>query len=245
VIEDQELLAYFRRGYIPGPDETEEAFLGRIQNPLPIPEWNEIGAVTQPLFGFAIDWVPLTYSNQKIAWWEGAATWISDTSLSIQLRSAFQKGTFLGYKRIEVLAHEAVHAARARFDQPQFEEILAYATSTKRWRRFLGPLFTYSWEPLIVLMGLLSTFFWLPLCGILFIPWLGWLTYRQFIFKKCCRKLSLSIAVCLTDREIKKLAFAKPSEIEAFFQNTSTPRFRVLKLVFDERSKGFLKYADI
>ncbi|HEY5235722.1 MAG TPA: hypothetical protein VIJ14_06055, partial [Rhabdochlamydiaceae bacterium] len=96
MIDDNALLEYFHRGLIPGPEESEEAFLKRIQQvkPLAHPEWDEVSVP------FKIDWVPISYSNHKIAWWEGAATWISEEELpSIQLRKNFKKGSFLGYKR--------------------------------------------------------------------------------------------------------------------------------------------------
>ena len=79
MINDDALLEYFYRGLIPGPEESEEAFLARVQQakPLAHPEWDDIA------LPFKIDWVPITYSNHKIAWWEGAATWISQTELPV------------------------------------------------------------------------------------------------------------------------------------------------------------------
>ena len=143
VIHDDALLEYFHRGLIPGPDESEEAFLFRVEQakPLAHPEWSDLA------LPFKIDWVPITYSNHKIAWWEGAATWISGEDLpAVQLRKSFERGFFLGYKRSEVLSHEAVHAARMRFEEPLFEEVLAYSTASQAWKRFLGPLFSRTWD---------------------------------------------------------------------------------------------------
>jgi len=232
VIEDSDLLKYFYRGLIPGPDESEEAFLQRIQmaQPLSHSEWND---VVSP-FGLVIDWVPISYSNHKMAWWEGAATWISEDQLpSIQLRKNFQKGSFLGYKRSEVLSHEAVHAARMRFEEPLFEEILAYATSPQAWKRFFGPLFSRTWEPLILMLGVMMGFFW-PLIPILMIGLsVGWLSYRQWVFKRCCRRFSLQVVLCLTDVEMKKFAWKSKGEIVAYLEKSSTPLSRLRRLLFN------------
>ncbi|MBS0648453.1 MAG: hypothetical protein JSS10_04410 [Verrucomicrobia bacterium] len=231
MINDASLLHYFQRGLIPGPTETEEEFLKRAlqARSLTHSEWQEVSTP----FAIAIDWVPLTYSNQQIAWWEGAATWISDEGLpSIQLRTRFQKGSFWGYRREEVLAHEAVHAARARFEEPQFEEILAYFTAPQAWKRFLGPLFSRSWEPLVLLLSVLIGAYVPLIPSAVIILALSWLIYRQRAFKRCCRKLSFPLLLCLTDREIRSFARMPEAAIPAYLDKNSTPRGRLLRLLF-------------
>jgi hypothetical protein len=238
VIEDAALLDYFKRGLIPGPAESEEAFLERAlqSQPLNHLEWKEASFITQGSFGFLIDWVPLSYSNHRIAWWEGAATWISDDQLpSIQLRKNFQEGSFLGYKRSDILAHEAIHAARSRFEEPQFEEILAYATSPQAWKRFLGPLFSRTWEPLVLILSLIVGVFWLLIPLIVLGFGIGWLAYRQWAFKKCCEQLSLSVVLCLTDAEIKKIPRMSESELQAYLLSASTPLFRLRQILSHNR----------
>ncbi len=239
MIEDSALLEYFKRGLIPGPDESEEAFLLRVKQAQSLThlEWKEASSKILSLFGFAIDWVPLIYSNHKIAWWEGAATWISDDQLpSIQLRTNFQKGSFLGYRRSDVLTHEAIHAARTRFEEPQFEEILAYATAPQVWKRFLGPLFSRTSEPLVLILSLLMGAFW-PAVPLLVIGLgVGWLSYRQWVFKRCCKKFSLSLVLCLTDSEIRKLSWMSETEIEAYLSKGSTLIFRLKRLLFAMRT---------
>jgi hypothetical protein len=236
VIDDNALLEYFQRGLIPGPEESEEAFLQRVNQakPLSHAEWSGLPS----LFGVAIDWVPISYSNHQIAWWEGAATWISEDQLpSIQLRIHFQKGSFLGYSRNEVLSHEAIHAARMRFEEPQFEEVLAYATAPRAWKRFFGPLFSRTWEPLVLMLGvLLGT--WRPEIPLLMIGLsLGWLMYRQWIFKRCCRKLSLPAVLCLTDVEMKKLAWMSDDQIQAYLEKGSTLLIRLRRRFWDRNRK--------
>lgn len=230
MINDASLLHHFQRGLIPGPDESEEDFLQRALQARSLShlEWQE---VLTP-FGIVIDWVPISYSNHRMAWWEGAATWISDDRLpSIQLRTGFKKGSFLGYRLSEVLAHEAVHAARARFEEPQFEEVLAYSTAPQAWKRFLGPLFSRTWEPLVLLFSLLLVAF-VPLIPFaVVILSLSWLIFRHWIFKRCCHKLSLPAVLCLTDREMRKFARMPKMEIQAYLDKDSTLRCRLLRLL--------------
>lgn len=219
MIDDQGLLGYFHRGLIPGPEESEEAFLKRAElaKPLGHPEWSEA------VLPFKIDWVPLIYSNQKMAWWEGAATWISDQGLpSIQLRKSFEKGSFLGYKRSDVLSHEAIHAARMRFEEPYFEEVLAYSTAPQAWKRFFGPLFSRTWEPLVLIAAMTLGIFWLWVPMSLIGVGLGWLSYRQWVFKKCCRKLSLPVVLTLTDQEMKRFAKMSEEEIQTVLESEPT-----------------------
>lgn len=236
MIHDDALLEYFHRGLIPGPEESEEAFLFRALQAKPLAhlEWSDLS------LPFKIDWVPITYSNHKIAWWEGAATWISGEDLpAVQLRKSFEKGSFLGYKRSEVLSHEAVHAARMRFEEPLFEEVLAYSTAPQAWKRFLGPLFSRTWEPLVLMVGVATGVFW-PLVPLIMIGVsLGRLSYRQWIFKKCCRKLSFPVALTLTDKEMKQFASMAEEEIQAYLEKSSTLLSRVRKILFcDARQEG-------
>ncbi len=237
MIEDNTLLEYFHRGLIPGPEESEEAFLSRAQQakPLAHPEWDDVA------LPFKIDWVPITYSNHKIAWWEGAATWISQADLpSIQLRKSFEKGSFLGYKRSEVLSHEAIHAARMRFEEPLFEEMLAYSTAPQAWKRFFGPLFSRTWEPIVLMVGVAMGVFWPVVPILIIVLGLGGLSYRQWIFKRCCRKLSLPVVLTLTDREMKQFALMTEEEIQAYLEKDSTVLFRVRKILFcDVRQEGY------
>ena len=230
MIGDNALLDYFYRGLIPGPEESEEAFLLRVKQakPLAHPEWDEVSSL------FKIDWVPISYSNHQIAWWEGAATWISEDQLpSIQLRKNFQKGSFLGYKRSEVLSHEAIHAARMRFDEPLFEEVLAYSTAPQAWKRFFGPLFSRTWEPLVLMVGVALGIFW-PLIPMLMIGLsVGWLSYRQWIFKRCLKRFPLPLVISFTDAEMKRFAWMSDTEIQAYLEKGSTLLFRVRRKIYD------------
>lgn len=155
---DEELLLLNRKGFIPGPKEAEEAFFQRVEAvkkafshldcPLPSSHWDWVRLHLNKIFDFAPECLPAFYSNRSLAPWQGAASWIEEGgAVSIQLREQFRKGSYLGiYQREEILAHEAVHAARAAFREGKYEEFFAYMTSETRWRRVLGPLVTRPWE---------------------------------------------------------------------------------------------------
>ncbi|NGX38613.1 MAG: hypothetical protein K1000chlam2_01788, partial [Chlamydiae bacterium] len=154
-----------QKGWIPGPLEEEKKFLKRIEtldhffsNPpsdidhfLTDADWTVAQEKTKALYDLSPDWIVAYYSNRNLPFFQGAATWITEKDTMriplVQLKEKFEEGSLMRlYRREEVLAHEAVHAARMQFDEPYFEEIFAYKTSPRSWRRFFGPLFQSSWE---------------------------------------------------------------------------------------------------
>jgi hypothetical protein len=253
------------RGFIPGPGESEAAYLERVHTlqhlpppseaPLAEEDWKDANALTQHLFDFSVQWVPAFYSNRNLPFWQGAAVWISHNLPIIQLRTAFRKGSYLGlYARAEILAHEAAHAARSAFDEPRFEEILAYSTSRSAWRRWLGPLFRHSWESYLFIFLLLSSLGAQTLrlfydnnllSGFVYLPWLsvlwmlGRLSYHHHLLKRCLRNLSpllkdparaLAVAFRLTDREITDCA--RGIQIRSHLQSDSSMRGKVILSYF-------------
>lgn len=162
------------RGWIPGPEEGEEQFLARVKalkhffsyppedvdHFLTDRDWAGARAITERLYGFSPDWIVAHYSNAKLSFFQGAATWIierNDLRIPlIQLKEKFESGSLHKmYHREEVLAHEAVHAARMQFDEPVFEEFFAYQTSPHWWRRLFGPIFQRQWEAYVFIVLLL------------------------------------------------------------------------------------------
>lgn len=222
-MQADELLALFQRGLIPGPHESEEAFLQRVQSrpPLASAEWNEVAVPLLKQYGFAMDWVPILYSSKKLLPWEGAVFWIQeDQKPCIQIRPALQTKSLWGNSRQDILRHEAIHAAREAFQEPQFEEFLAYTTSSVRWKQWLGPLFTRPWEfPLLAL-----AVFALPLWSILSLLILtllgGWFFYRCYLFHRVKKILPLPILLCLTDQEIRK---------QTIFSQNHSLRFQLIQ----------------
>lgn len=167
---DDELISYNKMGFIPGEKEDEETFLKRIQFNLSLensfgsnPELvRQLKATHLKSFDLKIDWTPIFYGNQKLSPWQGGCAWIFQTEKEgplgavIQLREAFhKKGRYFGLKVEEILEHELIHVGRMAFDEPKYEEFLAYDTSSSKFRRFWGPLFQSSWESLLFIFLLL------------------------------------------------------------------------------------------
>lgn len=215
-------------GFIPGPNESDEMFLNRVNfvqalgrdphsllkgekmNPL---EWEPTLLKLQEVFSFSPNWMVAYYSNENLSFWQGAATWLYESTNKIkfpliQLKTNFKKGRFLFYSRDEVLLHESLHAIRIAFEESKYEEIFAYSFSEKKWRSFFGPLFRETKHATVFLLTFLisiishifSLFFlsssllylftflsFLP--GLYFLFRLGSLIYDQWILKKALKKI--------------------------------------------------------
>ena len=236
MIPKDQLKGLGEKGWIPGPDESEEAFVKRINKGSRI-QGKNVSDYSETL-ALSPDWIPLNYSNKKLLPWQGAVMWVSKDAEgiqfpSIQLRKGFLKGRFWGTEKGEVLMHETVHAVRVMFSEPRFEEILAYYHSPKKWRGYLAPLFRTPGQALFFLSMVLisigfqfgSLFFiehhllpivqWVSLLPLLDLALrFSALIRDRRIFKKCLRKLSHIFSD-------SKRAFAialrlKDSEIEEF-----------------------------
>jgi len=152
MIPDDENKILGEAGMIPGPQEEEKDFIKRIhflkeraptlfkerKYEILVCDFHDLGATPK--------WIPLIYSNQRLLPWQGAVSWTITTPNTppfplVQLRKGFRKGHFFFNDRDEVLRHETLHAIRLTFNEPRFEEIFAYFHSSKKWKRFLGPLF--------------------------------------------------------------------------------------------------------
>lgn len=246
---DLQLLELNQHGFIPGPLETESQFLTRVKQTqkameetgqLPRAHWDWAKSRLNQLFAFEPESLPVFYSNKKLACWHGAACWISDHNIPVlQLRTGFKKGHYLKiYSREEILAHEAVHAARVAFEEPENEEFFAYASTSVKWRAVLGPLIRNSWEPWILLslfaIGLL--FWWSLFVAILLLGFGFFRLARQhwrlarassFVLKKFKdAKKVRAFLFRLTDAEIQEL-----SE-QIWPQDDGTLRWRLIQLAY-------------
>src|SRR5262245_52150906 len=100
------------------------------------------------LFDCAPDWIPLFFSNYRLPFWQGGCTWILQRTecdppfALLQLNKAYKDhDVYLKfYRRDELVTHECAHVGRMAFDEPAFEEIIAYRTSPSPFRRWLGPI---------------------------------------------------------------------------------------------------------
>lgn len=184
VISDSDLLKYNERGLVPGPGETEEKFLQRVdycfslkqrletatpsdtpfkgEKPAYMEAMKTVFNATRRLYDIAPDWVPVFYSNHKLSLWHGGCAWIfqekenSPKGALLQLRKSFSKAkTYFLYDREELASHELAHVGRMAFEEPQFEELIACQSSSWRFRKYFGPLFQSSRESLLFLLSLL------------------------------------------------------------------------------------------
>ena len=171
--------------------------------------------------------------------WQGAVCWIEEGLPVLQLREGFQKGHYLGlYRREEVLAHEAVHAARAAFEEPENEEFFAFAVSAVRWRRVLGPIVRRPWEVWLLMGGglagaLWDGFTWIG-AGILGVGF--WRLIRQHRrLKKAAatamkrlgdKKKVRAVLFRLTDQEIRKMARGE------WVEGDDTLRWRLIRKAY-------------
>lgn len=277
-----EFTEYNRMGLIPGPQETEEAFRKRASYcldlkkqipqmlahlPFVSDDMNEADEIlnkscekAKQIYDIYPSWVPLFFSNYKLPFWQGGCAWIfqqkqdSPTAAFFQLRQAFRKSKkYLGiYDRDEIIIHELSHVGRMKFEEPKFEEILAYRSSKSCFRRFFGPIVQSSYEStifvLLLLLVVATDFFallngykdpsHLSLIGRLVI--VGLLCYalvrlywRQKQFKTCLRNLRRiniqaadAVIYRLTDKEIMIFAGLESDAIRRYAEEQKTQSLR-------------------
>lgn len=222
-------------GWIIGPDESVEGFVKRIdiqstfsKGKLESIEQNStVMKQIQERFQVSPSWIQVRYSNRGLKPWEGAASWITEFGNWIQLRKRFRKGSFLGYREDDVIIHEAIHSLRFTFEEPRFEEIIAHAFTKKRWRRYLGPLFSTPNQAYIFLTTLFLTPF-APIIPSAYLLWrVGVLMQSQRLFKKALKKIQAlfpktspyAVILRLTDAEIQLFAKQDLKTLEDYIQS--------------------------
>lgn len=230
-----DLLQLNKEGFIAGPGEEKQAFFLRVEKTLDEAPLHPttFPLELQKLFDIHPFFLEVTYSNESLDAWEAGCTWITDHRVTIQLRKRFQRSPFwFGFfSKDEVLSHEAVHAVRMKFYEPIFEEVLAYSTSKRWWRRFFGPLFRSADEThfflFFVLFGALLLP-WVPLIGLacIFSPnifFFSRLFRTQSLFHKAKKKIRkllgiepLWVLLRLTDKEIRFFATQPTAVLEDF-----------------------------
>lgn len=217
-MDDETLLNLNRQGFIPGPEEKEGAFLERVrktkaQIPAFRTDWDWARETVFELFDFFPDSLPIHISNQGLRIWEAAACWIEDGVPKVQLRET----TIRKISKEELLAHEAIHAARAAFEESEFEEFFAFASAEKKWRRIFGPILRRPWEvwPFFIasLLSFTSLSVWPVVClsiGALFRLYRSQAKLKaaaQFLSQRIGSERRIRAALFrLTDQEIGLLA---------------------------------------
>jgi len=247
---DRELLALDKIGFIPGPGENEETFLARVAKSkeqfkkgdwIPEAHWDWVREYLDEMVHVKPLYICAFYSNRSLAPWQGAAAWIDGRVLnSIQLRTGLKKGTYLGiYSREEILAHEAVHAARSGFNENRYEEFFAYMTSEKKWRRVLGPILQRPWEAWPFLFFAMVGVIW-PAAYLGAAIWsaLGFfrLIKQHWRLKTAGARIveltgdarrARAVLFRLTDEEIYQ--FSKGMDIDFYARNQSCLRWRIIR----------------
>ncbi|MCP5505457.1 MAG: hypothetical protein H7A38_01065 [Chlamydiales bacterium] len=226
MLSKEELKALGEEGFVAAPGESEEVFVKRVdilkevaKNPGRLlsgkifETWE--GDVSHVLRANP-KWIPLIYSNHKLPLWQGAVLWIfgekgKEQFPIIQMRKGFRKGKILFYSQKEVLNHELLHAIRMGFDEPRFEEILAYSHSSSKIRRFFGPLFRTPNQAIVFLVLILLSIA-LQTTALFFttsplLPWIKGLSLLPFL------DLAFRSASLIRDQRILKKALKKLSEI--------------------------------
>ena len=233
-----------KRGLIHAPDESDGGFYIRCER-AEKQQKAPSSPLAHKLFDIDPDWITISYSDHRLRLWEGGCTWISGNQVTLQLRKAFETHTrYLGYSREEIVAHELVHVVRHHFEEPIFEEILAYQTSPSFLRRYFGPIFRSSKESLIFIgalsFALVSTFFatfqTLVYLGMttLFVGGSFRLFKAQYRFSRARKRIgevvgkerALAVMIRLTDREIVRFSKMKKEQIVSYAVKMSRTHIR-------------------
>ncbi|CRX38800.1 hypothetical protein [Estrella lausannensis] len=275
-----QILKWNSEGIIPGPKESEESFVKRalylesfkekVNEELQLTgEQEQISASilgealpeARRHYGIEPSFTPLFFSNEKLAPWHGGTSWIvqlekdSPTAAFIQLKKCFfQKQKALLYDRTEIIVHELSHIGRMAFECPAYEEIIAWSSSPKRFRRLIGPLFSSITETSIFVFILLTLFMidimalflgspalfeelqLLKLLPLLYLVYAGArLLKKQRSFAKCRQNMqgitrseekARAIVYRLTDEEISLFSKEKPSVIARYIQESARHSLR-------------------
>ncbi|PCI95856.1 hypothetical protein COB11_00955 [Candidatus Aerophobetes bacterium] len=238
-------------GILAGPCESEKDFIKRVNKlkhfSISVEELQEkVGSDLHKFeemyerdLDLKIDWL---FEKKKKNWLnilQPACTWIYHFD-DIHYPILEFKGLNELLNRREILRHEMIHASRSSFNEPVFEEFIAYSTSDLKWRSFFGPIFRHSYELYgFALLSLVlaipqcclwTTIAYLGLCSALFAR----LIYNQKVFKGALKKIQsmfdvvspLSVAIRLTDSEIRLFSRVENSAIFKYIERQSSLRWQ-------------------
>ena len=186
-----------------------------------------------------------------------------------QLRQKFRDSRrYLGlYDRDELIAHELCHVGRMMYQEPKYEEVLAYRTSKSTFRRWFGPIVQSSWEStlfLVILILIMVVDFSLAsfhqtqafeiamwakaIPALLIFLALGRLCWRHNRFSKCLSNLKDTVGAeakanaviyRLQDREIAAFAGMGPDAIRRYAAEIAgkSLRWRVIASAYFPQEK--------
>ena len=284
MISDADLLRLNKEGFIPGPLEDEKTFLQRIdfskkiiQNPKSFfekqnqkepfdlknrilkPRWNWTRAQLLSLFDVTPSDLAIFYSDQKLHFFQAAATWIVEIKNSkikipvLQFRKKLRHKPYLFiYTLDEILAHEAVHSIRVAFDEPKTEEIFSYMTATSIFRKVFGPIIRKDKE-VIIFFGLMLLYFCFQILWILSsftffsytalflaILTLGYLTLgvlRLFFVRRKLKKTFKKLFKLLKCKKMARAVLFRLTDKE-IFTFAKDKKENIKKYFFDSKDKS-------
>ncbi len=228
---------------------------------------------TRDLFDIAPDWIPILFGNDQMPFWHGGCAWIfqmhddSPVAALLQLRKTFlHSARYLGiYDRTEIIAHELSHVGRMVFQEPRFEEVIAYRTSASPLRRWLGPIVESSKESVwfVLILGvivmadiaLIATgqevaylwAMWLKVIPLALIGFGLWrLSKKQRQYDRCLDNLmqiypnrhqAQAVLYRLTDQEIVLFSGLSPEAIREHLHThkTASLRWRLITTAYHSR----------
>ncbi|MBN2478956.1 MAG: hypothetical protein JXA94_01880 [Parachlamydiales bacterium] len=230
------------------------------------PRWNWTRAQLLSLFDISPTDLAIYYSDQNLSFLQPAATWIlsfgDDNNIKIpllQFRHVLRKKTYLWiYTLDEILAHEAVHAARVAFDEPKTEEIFAYLTASSHFRRVFGPIvktnkdivifFSFLFLSLLFqafwVMSSISTFSYISaFFGFLTLSTLCFGLGRLFVVRRKMKKTFKKLKKILNDKKKAKAVLFRLTDFEIF--NLYKMKIKDIENYFETRKEKSLRIKAI
>lgn len=183
-------------------------------------------------------------SNKGLYIWEGGGIWeyeIQGFNFSvIQLNQRWRR------LQKEIIEHEIVHQLRQGFNQPVFEEYIAYYLSSSKLRSYFGPIFHNSKESILVMIITIigafsiayfeSVWVWIGLLLVVVFFLLRVILNQRILRKaeKNIRKIFpdlnvINILLCLTDDEIKRFSSDSLEQCCDYVKLASCPRWQQIK----------------
>lgn len=214
---DKSYVKLHEEGFLPGPKESKEAFFYRVSllrkiATCPakyITEKSFRGRVFTP-----VDRAYLLVDQCKHCFFQASSTTIIEveSGVFIPIIKNPSKFSSLFVNSKEVIAHEQIHAKRAQFDEPKFEEIIAYRSSKSHFRQQISPVIsTTKQQGLFFLLVLFMPVSLYPILA--FILWCSITSFtRQKHIHRCLahlKKISNSpeeILIAMTDKEILQMS---------------------------------------
>lgn len=194
-------------------------------------DWGRASERAAACFGFSPDWIETRIEKGGLLF-AGGAEIGGEVPVVRMGERVWRRGRPV--PRDELLAHEWLHVARMAFEEPRFEEVIAFQTSRTSWRRLLSPLIQSTNELLLVALASLATPL-MALMGVahpllpllLLLLFLGVrLSWRHWLWRRTSSRFPLHLAAQLTDREIRRFAFMDREEIWESVEEEPSLRWR-------------------